>query len=118
MANHTHSHAAVYQVTQDDLKADIKRADRELAPYLSKAPSKLFCFCVDCQGDTPEEASELANFVADLGYQQLPAASMFFEWRWEMAYLGALSSGEGPVPKVPPLSRVSRGVIRLKYGSC
>jgi len=32
--------------------------------------------------------------VSDLGYTQLPAASMVFDWHWEMAYLGALGNGD------------------------
>ena len=42
IANHTHSHAAVYEVPMDELKADILRADQELSPYIKKAPSKVF----------------------------------------------------------------------------
>lgn len=94
IANHTHSHAAVYEITTEDLKGDILRADKELSCYLCKAPTKLFCFCTDCQGDTTQVATELAEYVTSLGYQQLPAASMVYEWRWEMAYLGALSTGD------------------------
>eukprot|EP01048_Picozoa_sp_COSAG05_P018907 COSAG05_NODE_2854_length_2570_cov_2.685552_2_plen_360_part_00 len=91
VANHTHSHAAVYEVGIEDLKADIRRADEELRSYITQAPSKLFCFCTDCQGDTQDIATDLAEFVSSLGYRQLSAASMVFEWRWEMAYLGALA---------------------------
>ena len=55
---------------------------------------KLFCFCTDCQGDTPEIAKDLADYVSSLGYKQLPAASMVYEWRWELAYLGALGEND------------------------
>lgn len=93
VANHTHSHAAIFQVKKHDLKGDILRADAELAPWMSKAPTKLFCFCIDCQGDTDEEAREAATFVRSLGYRQLLASSMVFEWEWEMAYLGMKADG-------------------------
>jgi hypothetical protein len=97
IANHTHSHAAVYELGIENLKDDIRRADKELQPYIKQAPSKLFCFCTDCQGDTPQIATDLAKFVTDLGYRQLSAASMVFEWRWEMAYIGALVSKDEAV---------------------
>jgi len=47
------------------------------------------CLCYDCQGDTADVARDLVDYLASLGYKHCPAASMVFEWRWEMAWLHA-----------------------------
>merc|ERR1711924_425865 len=94
IANHTHSHVAVYETTLDDFKTDVLRGEKLLSPWMSRAPTKFFCLCTDCQGDTTAIAQDIAAFLHKNGYHHLPAASMVFEWRWEGAYLGALASGD------------------------
>lgn len=94
IGNHTHRHVAIYETNVDGLKQDILKADRELRPWISRSPTKMFCFCTDCQGGNEKDARELAAFLQRIGYRQLPAASMVWEWRWEAAYLGLLAKND------------------------
>lgn len=94
VANHTHSHVELPDVTAETFIADIDAAERHLAPWLSAAPLKLFRHPLCHWGDTPEKLEKVNYHLEKLGLMAVDVTSWAHEWTWNRAYRTALEAGD------------------------
>jgi len=94
IANHTHSHIELPDVTAEAFIADIDMAEQHLAPWLSKAPLKLFRHPLCHWGEKPEKLEKVNSWLKDKGLTPVDVTSWAYEWTWNRAYRNALDAND------------------------
>ncbi|AXI48272.1 hypothetical protein C1J03_21115 [Sulfitobacter sp. SK012] len=92
IANHTHSHIELPDVTAEAFIEDIDAAERHLAPWLPKAPLKLFRHPLCHWGETPEKLGDVNAHLQRRGLTPVDVTSWAYEWTWNRAYRNALDA--------------------------
>jgi len=92
IANHTHSHIELPDVTAEAFIADIDAAETHLAPWVSKAPLKLFRHPLCHWGETPEKLEKVNSHLRSRSLTPVDVTSWAYEWTWNRAYRNALDS--------------------------
>ena len=95
IANHTHSHPVLTEVSAERYIKDIDLAERHLEPWLSKAPRKFFRYTLNQWGDTEDKRTRVKAHLDERGYAIAEVTSWFFEWEWNRAYENAIARGDG-----------------------
>ena len=94
IANHTHSHPILHQTTADHYIADLDIANALLAPWIVKAPGRYFRYTWNIRGETQEKFEAVCQHLEALEYQPADCSSWFFEWDWDLAYIGCLERND------------------------
>lgn len=89
VANHTHGHLQLPDVTATDFIADIDRAETHLAPWLSRAPQRLFRHPLCHWGETPEKRTAVNAHLIRIGATPVDVTSWCFEWTFNRAWRNA-----------------------------
>jgi len=93
VANHTHSHIELNDVSAETYIEDIDLGERCLMPWLATAPKRYFRHPLCYWGDTEEKRDTLRNFLAAQNYETAEVTSWLYEWRWNRAYLNCREQG-------------------------
>lgn len=86
VANHTHAHLQLPQVTAEAFNADIDLAEARLAPWLARAPKKLFRHPLCHWGETPAKLAAVNDHLAGIGASPVDVTSWGHEWVWNRAW--------------------------------
>jgi peptidoglycan-N-acetylglucosamine deacetylase len=70
VGNHTHSHLVLTEIGWERYRGEIDLADRQLAPWLSKAPNHFFRYPLCHWGDTEEKCAKVLAHLAAKNYHQ------------------------------------------------
>jgi hypothetical protein len=92
IANHTHSHVTLPEMTAGAFCADIDRAQELLAPWMSKAPLTLFRHPLCHWGETPSKLAAVNEHLANRSLTPVDVTSWAYEWTWNRAYRNALDA--------------------------
>lgn len=92
VANHTHGHIQLPDVSADEFCADIDTASDLLEPWLSKAPAKLFRHPLCHWGETPQKLETVNAHLARRNLTPVDVTSWAYEWTWNRAYRNALDA--------------------------
>ena len=93
VANHTHNHPELNDVSADLYIEEIDLAERHLAPWLAKAPKRYFRHTLNLWGDTHEKLTRVKAHLDRRGYTVAEVTTMLYEWEWDRAYKNALQDG-------------------------
>ena len=80
IGNHTHSHVSIGNTTVEHYCRDLDACDEALAPWIDKAPSRLFRFATDTWGESDADATALQEHLQKRNYHSAPASCFVFEW--------------------------------------
>ncbi|MEJ2122955.1 MAG: polysaccharide deacetylase family protein [Alphaproteobacteria bacterium] len=94
IANHTHSHPELNDVSAERYIEDIDLAEEHLAPWLSKAPKRYFRYTLNYWGNTQEKLSKVKAHLDMKGYTVAEVTSMLYEWEWNRAYKNLLLNSD------------------------
>ncbi|MCC1491052.1 polysaccharide deacetylase family protein [Cognatishimia sp. F0-27] len=94
VANHTHAHRQLPDVTADAFIADIAEAERLLAPWLTRAPMRLFRHPLCHWGETQDKLDRVNAYLEAERWIPVDVTSWTYEWAWNRAYLRATEAGD------------------------
>jgi len=94
VANHTHSHPELNDVSAEFYIEDIDLAEQHLAAWLSKAPTRYFRHTLNYWGNTEEKLTTVKAHLDRKGYTVAEVTSMLYEWEWNRAYKNALQTDD------------------------
>ena len=94
LANHTHAHVMLTEVSADTFADDIDRAQTVLAPWLSQAPLSLFRHPLCHWGETDAKRIAINSHLAQRGLTPVDVTSWVYEWTWNRAWLAARETGD------------------------
>ncbi len=86
VANHTHSHPTLNEISADRYIEDIDLADLHLKPWISKAPERYFRYTYNLWGNTDDKRERVKAHLDELGYKVAEVTTFLYEWRWNAAY--------------------------------
>lgn len=92
VANHTHSHVTLPDMTADAFCLDIDKAEKLLDPWLSNAPLKLFRHPLCHWGETARKLETVNRHLESRGLTSVDVTSWAYEWTWNRAYRNALDA--------------------------
>lgn len=94
LANHTHAHVQLVDVSSDAFIAQIDRAEALLAPWLARAPRRLFRHPLCHWGETPQKLAAVNAHLARRGLTPVDVTTWAYEWTWNRAYRNTLEAGD------------------------
>lgn len=115
VANHTHRHPILNEVSAEAYKDEIALADRLLDPWLSKAPERFFRYTLNLWGDTEEKLHSVKNYLRRTGYAISEVTSWFYEWDYNYAYLTCLLASDKDGMEVIKKSFLEYSIAQLKH---
>ncbi len=92
VANHTHSHIELPDVSAEDFIADIDIAEQKLNRWVSQAPMKLFRHPLYHWGETEEKLRKINSHLEIRGLTPVDVTSWSYEWTWNRAYRNAMDA--------------------------
>ena len=115
VANHTHNHPELNDVSAEEYIEDIDLADKHLGPWLSKAPGRYFRYTLDYWGNTEEKRSKVKSHLDARGYTAAEVTTYFFEWEWNRAYENCLDTKDQDGISFLKQSFLDFSVAQLRY---
>jgi peptidoglycan/xylan/chitin deacetylase (PgdA/CDA1 family) len=115
IANHTHGHVQLPDVTASAFMADIDKAERQLAPWLARAPRKLFRHPLCHWGETPDKLHAVNAHLAATGIMPVDVTSWAYEWTWNRAYRNALDARDTKAQAYVRQSFLDFSVAQLRH---
>jgi peptidoglycan/xylan/chitin deacetylase (PgdA/CDA1 family) len=115
IANHTHRHIQLPDVSADEFVEDIAEADKLLSPWLSQAPLRLFRHPLCHWGETPAKLARVNNFLAAEDMTPVDVTSWVYEWAWNRAYRSALDSNDKVATEFVRESFLDFSVAQLRH---
>jgi hypothetical protein len=94
IANHTHSHIELPDVSAEDFMADIDTAEHKLSRWVSQAPMKLFRHPLCHWGETEYKLREVNAHLELRGLTPVDVTSWAYEWTWNRAYRNAMDAND------------------------
>jgi peptidoglycan-N-acetylglucosamine deacetylase len=94
VANHTHNHRSLDEVSVEEYCDEIAQAERYLGPWLSRAPVRYFRHPLCAWGNSQAKRTRVRSYLEDLGYQTAEVTNWVYEWRWNRAYINCLSKAD------------------------
>jgi len=94
IANHTHSHPELNDVSAEQYIEEIDMAEQHLDPWLSKAPKRYFRHTLNLWGDTEEKLTKVKAHLDNKGYTIAEVTSWLYEWEWNRAYKSFLETDD------------------------
>ena len=86
VANHTHSHQTLHDVSAETYIEDIELAAQYLAPWLARSPGKFFRYTLCRWGETEEKVRKVKAYLDANDYVVGEVTTWFLEWKWNSAY--------------------------------
>lgn len=93
-ANHTHHHANINWLTLPKYLDDIERTEEFIAPWAGAAPKRLFRYCMDNWGNTPEKHAGVQAYLARHGYTAAPISLWFYDVEFLAPHWRAVTRGD------------------------
>jgi peptidoglycan/xylan/chitin deacetylase (PgdA/CDA1 family) len=93
VGNHTHSHPLLNDISAEEFNHDVSVADELLAPWIDKAPLRVFRHPLEFWGDTEEKRVAVNAHLNALAYHCAGVTSWFYEWEWDRAWRCLLQTG-------------------------
>ena len=93
VGNHSHTHPLLNETSADDFIHDVSVADELLAPWITKAPLRVFRHPLELWGNTEEKRVAVNAHLDKLAYQSGGVTSWFYEWEWDRAWRHLLQTG-------------------------
>ncbi|WP_323772194.1 polysaccharide deacetylase family protein [Antarctobacter sp.] len=115
VANHTHGHIELPDVTAEAFIADIDLAEARLAPWLSKAPRQLFRHPLCHWGETADKLARVNAHLKKRGLTPVDVHSWAFEWTWNRAYRNALDARDTEAQTFVRESFLDFSVAQLRH---
>lgn len=115
VANHTHSHPNLNDVSADRYIEEIDLADKHLEPWLSKAPDRFFRYTLNLWGNTEEKRRRVKAHLDELKYTITEVTTWFYEWRWNAAFEKCLAKGDQTDIQFLKRSFFDFSVAQLRY---
>jgi len=115
VANHTHSHLQLPDVTADTFIADIDKAQERLAPWMTKAPLQLFRHPLCHWGETAEKLLAVNRHLRMSGLTPVDVTSWSYEWTWNRAYRNALEADDKTAQKFLRDSFLDFSLAQLRH---
>ncbi len=115
VANHTHSHIELNDVSIETYVADIELAEVHLSAWLAKAPRRYFRHPLCYWGDTDSKREALRTYLGDRDYRTVEITSWLYEWRWNRAYRNGLESGNQEMLDFVRRSFLAFALAQLRY---
>lgn len=115
LANHTHSHAELPDVTAEAFIADIDTAEHHLRPWLSQAPRRFFRHPLCHWGETAEKLSAVNSHLKTIGLTPVDVTSWAYEWTWNRAYRNALNAKDEDAIKFVKSSFLDFAAAQLRH---
>lgn len=115
VANHTHSHPEIQDVSAEEYIREIDLAEEHLRPWLAKAPQLFFRYTLNYWGETQEKMAKVKCHLDRKGYRVAEATSMLHEWEWNRAYKNGLEKGDGEGIAYLKQSFLDFCVAQLRY---
>ncbi len=115
VANHTHSHPTLNEVSADQYIEEIDLADQHLKPWISKAPCRYFRYALNLWGNTEEKRERVKAHLDELGYRVAEVTTMFYEWRWNAAYEKCLAKDDKAGIEWLKKSFLEFSIAQLRY---
>jgi len=94
VANHTHSHHTLHDVSAETYINDIELATQHLAPWMARSPGKFFRYTLNRWGETEEKVRKVKAHLDANDYVIGEVTTWFFEWNWNRAYENCLRTGD------------------------
>jgi hypothetical protein len=94
VANHTHRHPIIHDVSAEAYEEEIALAEKHLDPWLSQAPRKFFRYTLNLWGDTEEKVRKVKAYLDAKGYSVAEVTTWFYEWDWNHAYWNCLLTSD------------------------
>lgn len=94
VANHTHSHIELPDVSAERFIADIDQAEAALAPWLRDAPMQLFRHPLCHWGETPGKLRKVNSHLENKGLTAVDVTSWAYEWTWNRAFRNAMDAND------------------------
>jgi hypothetical protein len=94
LANHTHGHIQLIDVSAEVFARDIDAADKNLAPWIGAAPLRLFRHPLCHWGETDEKRRAINLHLSRAGLTPVDVTTWVYEWTWNRAWLAAREAGD------------------------
>ena len=115
VGNHTHSHLVLTEIGWERYCSEIDRADRHLAPWLSKAPNRFFRYTLCHWGDTEEKRAKVLAHLVAKNYQPADVSSWWYEWHWNRAWRNARDRADSEAMKQLERDFITACIAQLRY---
>jgi peptidoglycan-N-acetylglucosamine deacetylase len=115
VGNHTHAHPELNDVSAEEYIDEIDLADKHLAPWLSKAPSKFFRYTLCYWGNTEEKRERVKSHLAKRGYVAAEVTTWIYEWQWNRGLLNCLGAGDEAGVESLRQSFLDFSVAQMRY---
>lgn len=115
VANHTHSHIELPDVTAERFIADIDTAEQKLATWLAEAPMKLFRHPLCHWGETPDKLQKVNAHLEVRGLTTVDVTSWAYEWTWNRAYRNAMDANDKAAIEFVRKSFLDFSVAQLRH---
>lgn len=115
VANHTHNHPELNDVSAETYIADIDLAHQHLGPWLSRAPAHYFRYTLNYWGDTEEKRAKVKSHLDERGYTPAEVTTWFYEWEWNRAYKNCLETKDDDGLFFLKQSFLDFSVAQLRY---
>ncbi|UWQ19150.1 polysaccharide deacetylase family protein [Jannaschia sp. M317] len=94
VGNHTHSHPHLPEVSAAAFIADIDAGSQALAPWLDRAPRRLFRHPLCHWGETQAKLAAVNAHLTAERYTAVDVTSFSYEWTFNRAWLAAREAGD------------------------
>lgn len=115
VANHTHNHPELNDVSAERYIQEIDLAEEHLAPWLSKAPKRYFRHTLNYWGNTEEKLTKVKAHLDKRGYTVAEVTSMLYEWEWNRAYKNLLKASDGDGIEFLRQSFLDFSIAQIRY---
>lgn len=115
VANHTHTHPELHDVSATTYMEEIDRAEALLDPWLRRAPRKFFRYTLNYWGDTQEKMANVKAHLDANDYTVAEVTTFLYEWDWGRAFRAALLAGDKELKAQLKDEFLDFAVAQLKY---
>jgi hypothetical protein len=115
VANHTHNHPELNDLSAEAYIEEIDLAERYLEPWLSRAPKRFFRYTLNYWGDSEEKMRKVKAHLDAKGYAVVEATSFLYEWEWNRAFKNALVSKDEETIDYPKASFLDFCIAQMRY---
>lgn len=94
IGNHTHYHANLNWVSEDQYIRDIERTAEIIEPWINAAPVRYFRYAMDNWGNTSAKYNGVQNYLGANGYTSAPVNVWFYDTEFLLAHVRVTKSGD------------------------
>ena len=94
MGNHTHYHANLNWVEEDQYIRDIERTAGLIEPWIAEAPVKYFRYAMDNWGNTAAKYHGVQSYLGANGYTSAPISVWFYDTEFIAGHMRVAQAGD------------------------